>query len=364
MKTYEQLIEELMEESPVNAMGGGFSVGQASSKAGNLAGYDPVMGMHRRKKKKRVTEMFAGCPVFTVGSEDYAKCMHGRTKYERWSKKLNMEEMDNKDIRTYAHRNPGKPIIIKDSTYGTMSWFVPRQNVNESVLLEGDLSDIIGNAILKSKKIKKGAKYSDIISAINNELRNMKKPKLSRNALAYHMRDRDFLADTIDVVRRGLKESVELDEYSATSDAGHKDAKWSMQVKQSRKAGIFNKPRSEYLKLAKKRINKKLKENESVELDEYRGEYDPEYEHEMEAHDAVKRAENKKGKPLTKDERKHHEDKAYHDIGYRDRHAAEIEKKAGKKLTYKEMMAAKAKTPKHKIPLGSAGNPAPLKSKK
>ena len=75
----------------------------------------------------------------------------------------------------------------------------------------GDLSDIIGNAILKSKKIKKGAKESDIISAINNELRN-KKPKLSRNAIAFWMRDRDFLADTLGVVKRGLKESVELDE--------------------------------------------------------------------------------------------------------------------------------------------------------
>ena len=75
----------------------------------------------------------------------------------------------------------------------------------------GDLSDIIGNAILKSKKIKKGAKESDIISAINNELRN-KKPKLSRNAMAFWMRDRDFLADTLGVVKRGLKESIELDE--------------------------------------------------------------------------------------------------------------------------------------------------------
>tara|TARA_Y100000593_G_scaffold8046_1_gene14860 strand:+ start:4286 stop:5677 length:1392 start_codon:yes stop_codon:yes gene_type:complete len=84
--------------------------------------------------------------------------------------------------------------------------------VKESVALdEGDLSDIIGNAILKSKKIKKGAKESDIISAINNELRN-KKPKLSRNAIAFWMRDRDFLADTLGVVKRGLKESVEINE--------------------------------------------------------------------------------------------------------------------------------------------------------
>jgi len=58
-------------------------------------------------------------------------------------------------------------------------------------------------------------------------------------------------------------EEVELDEYSATSDAGHKDAKWSMQVKQSRKAGIFNKPRSEYLKLAKKKLAKTKETTES-----------------------------------------------------------------------------------------------------
>ena len=126
MKTYDKLIEELLESVPVNSMGGGFSVGQASSEAGNLAGYDPVVGMTRRKKKKKIREMFAGCPIFSMGSDDYAKCMHGRTRYERWGNKMNMEETSNQDIRTYAHRNPGKPVIIKDSTYGTMSWLIPK----------------------------------------------------------------------------------------------------------------------------------------------------------------------------------------------------------------------------------------------
>ena len=79
--------------------------------------------------------MFAGCPVFNVGSGDYAKCMHGRMKYERWNKKMDMHEMDNQEIRTYAHRNPGKPIIIKDSTYGTMSYFVPpKKEVDEATV--------------------------------------------------------------------------------------------------------------------------------------------------------------------------------------------------------------------------------------
>ena len=136
MKIFNDLIEEILESTPVNVMGGGFSVTAASSSPNpNIAGYDPVMGMRRRKKKK-LKEIFAGCPVFEVSSDDFTKCSHGRIKYERWNKKMNMEDVDNQDIRTYAHRNPGKPIIIKDSTYGTMSWFVPRQNVNESVELD------------------------------------------------------------------------------------------------------------------------------------------------------------------------------------------------------------------------------------
>jgi len=133
MKTYEKLIEELMESTPANAMNGNFSNAQVGT-AGGIAGYSPVMGFGRRKKRK-IREMFAGCPVFNVGSGDYAKCMHGRMKYERWNKKMDMHEMDNQEIRTYAHRNPGKPIIIKDSTYGTMSYFVPpKKEVDEATV--------------------------------------------------------------------------------------------------------------------------------------------------------------------------------------------------------------------------------------
>ena len=152
MKTYNKLIEELIETSPVNSMGGNPATGQVGN-AGNIAGYDPVMGMHRRKKKRRgLQDSFAGCPVFEVSSDDFTKCSHGRNKYERWGNKMNMEEADNQDIRAYAHRNPGKPIIIKDSTYGTMSYLIPRQNVNESVehLDESRMAEI--NAMAREGK--------------------------------------------------------------------------------------------------------------------------------------------------------------------------------------------------------------------
>lgn len=126
MKTFKQLLHNLPEEI-TNSMGaGGFNVNQAAQ-TGNpaIAGYDPVMGMHRRKKKKKVQEKFAGCPVFNLTSEEYNNCMRGRMKYERWNKKMNMEDINNQDIRTYCHRNPGQPIVIKDSTTGIMAYLIP-----------------------------------------------------------------------------------------------------------------------------------------------------------------------------------------------------------------------------------------------
>ena len=75
-------------------------------------------------------------------------------------------------------------------------------------------------------------------------------------------------------------------------------------------------------------------------------EYDPEHEHDMIAQSKVQDAERKKGEKLTSAERKHHEDKAYHDIGYRDGQGRRLEKEAGRKLSYEEMMAAKEKSKK------------------
>jgi hypothetical protein len=125
MKSYNQLIEELFESVPANAMGGGFAVSGASINPNpNLAGFDPILG-GKIKRRKKTNEMFAGCPVFSISNEDYTKCMHGRIKYERWNKKLNMEEINNQEIRSYAHKNPGKAVIIKDGTYGTMSYLIP-----------------------------------------------------------------------------------------------------------------------------------------------------------------------------------------------------------------------------------------------
>jgi len=111
---------------------------------GNLAGLDgkpPVskknQKVHRRKAvgvtggvkeslepKQTVHPTFAGTRIFKVKSEEYCKCMQGRRKHERWNRKLNMDEFSNTEIRKYAHRNPGKSVIVQDENTGEMSYLM------------------------------------------------------------------------------------------------------------------------------------------------------------------------------------------------------------------------------------------------
>ena len=103
MKEFNIFKQELT-ETIANSMGGGFAVNQAAETGNpNLAGYDPVMGLQTRDKKKR--DKFAGVQVF----------------------KLNSEDFDNQEIRKYAHRNPGQPIIVMDENTGVMSYLIPKK---------------------------------------------------------------------------------------------------------------------------------------------------------------------------------------------------------------------------------------------
>lgn len=104
-----------MEEVPTNTAGPS-TTSQAGGPFPGL-GSEPVM-------KKRKKNKFAGCEVFEVTPEDYAKCLNGRMRYERWSKRLNME--DNDDIRSYAHRNPTRSVIVQNSQTGEMSYLMKR----------------------------------------------------------------------------------------------------------------------------------------------------------------------------------------------------------------------------------------------
>lgn len=74
-------------------------------------------------------DTFAGYPVFTVSGQEYSNCIDGRKKHERWSKRLNMNNETSSAIRRYSHKNPGKPIVIRNEDTGEMI-FLRRKNPN------------------------------------------------------------------------------------------------------------------------------------------------------------------------------------------------------------------------------------------
>ena len=101
------------EEAPLNT---------ASAGAIKGLGKPPEDGPPIKKKRKK----FAGVDVFEVTSEEYNKCMFGRNRYERWSRKLNMDEVVNKEIRVYAHSNPTKSIIVQNDLTKEMTYLLRR----------------------------------------------------------------------------------------------------------------------------------------------------------------------------------------------------------------------------------------------
>ena len=78
----------------------------------------------RRVNEQRDT--FAGMPVFKVSMDEYLKGIHGRAKWQRWNKQLDMESDGREDIKTYAHRNPGKPVLIQNDKTGEMAYLIHR----------------------------------------------------------------------------------------------------------------------------------------------------------------------------------------------------------------------------------------------
>jgi hypothetical protein len=74
--------------------------------------------------KDETPATFAGTRVFKVSSEEYCNCLQGRKKHERWKRKLNMDNIKNQAIRSYAHKNPGKSIIVQDDNTGEMSYLL------------------------------------------------------------------------------------------------------------------------------------------------------------------------------------------------------------------------------------------------
>jgi len=102
------------EEAPTNSMGAGGSP--------HFGQDGPIQGTDGGLTGDKQNEQFAGVEVFDLSPEEYQNCVNGRNKYERWSRKLNMEDGANQSIRRYSHRNPDKDIIVRDSRTGMMAY--------------------------------------------------------------------------------------------------------------------------------------------------------------------------------------------------------------------------------------------------
>ena len=300
-KTYNQYTEEV---AATSMSPGGVNVSQAAQTgSGHLSGIDLPFGTMKRRKKKN--ESFAGCPVFTVSNDDYAKCMHGRMRYERWNKKLNMEEIENQEIRSYAHKNPGKPIIVKDERYGTMSYFIsPKQEVSESV--EKKPKNMTPEAMfafwktLKSRQeidiwfdsgIAKGTNWKTFVVGRKSKSKKYNSEKISLTPKGgrgkFYLFNRqgkvslaigDMGASLI-AMRKSTNESVELDEHETKLDfsgegirpSGGKYAiklPKSAEKRSERQKQIIRQAMANNKARKTRPLTNPMKQSESVEVDE------------------------------------------------------------------------------------------------
>jgi hypothetical protein len=57
---------------------------------------------------------------FDVPSDVFRRFQKGRTKFERWSKYLNLEDSSQKAIYDYARKNRDAVVVLRDSTTGAL----------------------------------------------------------------------------------------------------------------------------------------------------------------------------------------------------------------------------------------------------
>ena len=90
---------------------------------------------------------------------------------------MNMEELDNQDIRTYSHRNPGQPVVIKDGGTGIMAYLIPPVRSSSSMNEETELQEIaklVSKALTSLGRSGFGGDAAKISSGIARSARKVK----------------------------------------------------------------------------------------------------------------------------------------------------------------------------------------------
>ena len=70
-----------------------------------------VTGKPKKKMKKK-------CETFSVSDDCFHKFRHGKTKFERWSKYLDLTDVSQKKIYDWARRHHNGTIILQNSITG------------------------------------------------------------------------------------------------------------------------------------------------------------------------------------------------------------------------------------------------------
>ena len=70
-------------------------------------------GKSKKKMKRK-------CETFSVSDDCFHKFRHGKTKFERWSKYLDLTDASQKKIYDWAKRHHNGTIILKNSVTGAI----------------------------------------------------------------------------------------------------------------------------------------------------------------------------------------------------------------------------------------------------
>lgn len=88
----------------------------------NVTGNSPTMAMPATAKHpdEMNPSLFRRYKTFDVKRETFNKFQTGKTKFERWSKYLNLNDETEKSIYDYATRKPKSMVVLRDSTTGAL----------------------------------------------------------------------------------------------------------------------------------------------------------------------------------------------------------------------------------------------------
>lgn len=116
MKTVSKLRED---GSPAGGAPGMSTPNATPPSPANKTGDTPNMAMPPTAKPGT---MFRRYRQFDVESATFRKFQNGRTRFERWSKYLDLNNENDKSLYDYAFQNRGREhlIVIRDSSTGAM----------------------------------------------------------------------------------------------------------------------------------------------------------------------------------------------------------------------------------------------------